>query len=332
MGKFEYISILRISSMLLIIMFHSLCFYSDTWWLFHTDTIPLWKITALPTVKVGLSVFFLISGFLFGFLYIEKGRYQIISAFILNKARRIMLPYLIWSAFMVAFFSFTPWTDILIGTSHLWFLLTLFELFIVIIALSKLCICNTNTYIDFIITVLSFIVLYAWQGLNHHYILSIENTLYYLPTFIIGFYCAKYQLHHSSKKKTSAIAFIISITILFVLSYLSTIESNTPIEIDLAIRITSCIAAVSALVMTNKIEIPNKYTSIINNLDHNSMGIYIFNQIVVFVVLLIPFCQQFLAIHYLIGPFIIFFVSFLIPWGLAVLFNKTKYFTWMIGS
>ena len=332
MRKFEYISILRISSMLLIIWFHSLCFFAGNWWFLHTNTITLWKVIALPTVKVGLSTFFLISGFLFGFLYIEKRKYQIISAFIINKTRRIVLPYLIWSAFMVVFFSFTPWTDLLIGTNHLWFLFTLFELFIVIIALSKLYICNTNSYIDFIIIASSFFVLYAWHSLNHHYILSIENTLYYLPSFMIGFYCAKYQLHHSSKRKTSAIAFIISITLLFVLSYLSTIKSKTLIEIDLAIRITSCIAAVSALVMTNKIKIPNKYTAIINNLDHNSMGIYIFNQIVVFVVLLIPVCRQFLEIHYLIGPFIIFFVSFLIPWSLAILFNKTKYLSWMIGS
>lgn len=331
MKKFEYISILRISSMLLIIWFHSLCFYTDIWWFLHADFIPLWDVIALPTVKIGLSSFFLISGFLFGYLHIEKGKYHIISSFIINKVQRIILPYLIWSVFMIAFFPFVPWTDILIGTNHLWFLLTLFELFIFIIALSKLCICNTNPYIDLIISAFSFIVLYAWQCLDHHFILSIENTLYYLPAFMIGFYCAKYQLHHSSKRKTSAIAFIISITILFILSYFSTIM-NTPIWTDLAIRITSCATVVCAFVMTNKIIIPNKYTSIINNLDYNSMGIYIFNQIVIFVVLLIPVCQRFLAIHYLIGPFIIFLVSFLIPWGLAVLFNKTKYLSWMIGS
>lgn len=317
--------------MLCIIAFHSLCFYGDNWWFLHTNTIPIWKVVALATVKIGLSTFFLISGFLFGFLYIENGKYQTISTFINNKSQRIMVPYIIWSVFMVATFPFIPWHDFFVGTAHLWFLLTLFELFIVIIALSKLCICNTNPYIDFIITTLSFIVLYVWQCLDHHYIFSIENTLYYLPAFMIGFYCAKYLLHHSSKRKTSAIAFIISITILFILSYFSTIM-NMPMWIDLAIRITSCATAVCALVMTNNIIIPNKYTSIINNLDYNSMGIYIFNQIVVFIVLLIPVCRQFLAIHYLIGPFVIFLVSFLIPWGLAVLFNKTKYLSWMIGT
>ena len=333
MRRLDFISIIRIFSVFSIIAFHSLCFYKGNWLFLHTETIPIWKVLALPLVKIGLFTFFFISGFLFGFNSIEKGKYENISAFIFTKIQRILLPYLIWSFYMVASFSFYIWHDILIGAAHLWFLLTLFEMFIIIIVLKKIQILNTNPYIDFITISLSFILLYAWRySKEYYYLLCINNTLYYLPTFIIGFYCAKYQLHHSSKKKTSAIAFIISITILFVLSYLSTIESNTPIEIDLAIRITSCIAAVSALVMTNKIKIPNKYTAIINNLDHNSMGIYIFNQIVVFVVLLIPVCRQFLEIHYLIGPFIIFFVSFFIPWGLAALFNKTKYLSWMIGT
>lgn len=331
MRNLNSISILRISSMLLIIVFHSLCFYTDNWWFFHTDTIPIWRIIALPTVKVGLSTFFLISGFLFGYLHLEKGKYRITSIFIKNKTQRIIVPYIIWSVYMAATFPFIPWHDFFIGTAHLWFLLTLFELFIIIIALNKLSICDTNPYIDFLITALSFIVLYAWQRLDHHYILSIENTLYYLPAFMIGFYCAKYQLHNSSKRKTSIFIFLTCIILLFILSYLSFTE-NTSIGIDLAVRITSCAAAASALVMTNNIKIPNKCISIINNLDYNSMGIYIFNQIVVFIILLIPTSRQYLEVHYLIGPFIIFFISFIIPWGLAILFNNTKFLSWMIGS
>lgn len=317
--------------MLSIIAFHSLCFYADSWWFLHTNTIPIWKIVALPTVKIGLSTFFLISGFLFAFLYIEKGKYQVKSSFIKNKAQRIVLPYIIWSIFMVASFPFIPWHDFLIGTAHLWFLLTLFEFFIAIIVLSKL-LCRTNLYVDLTIIVLSFAILYVWKNYTeHHFLLSIENTLYYIPAFFLGFYCAKYQLHHSSKREISAFLFITGIIFLFILSYISPI-GNTPLWTDLCIRITSCIAAINALVITNNIKIPNKYISIINNLDYNSMGIYIFNQIVVFVVLLNPVCRQFLEIHYLIGPFIFFFVSFLIPWGLAVLFNKTKYLSWMIGT
>ena len=205
-------------------------------------------------------------------------------------------------------------------------------MFISIKILNKSQILNTNPYIDLLTILLFFILLYAWRTyIERYYLLGIDNMLYYLPAFLIGFYCAKYELHHSSKRKTSLFIFLTCIILLFILSYLSLTE-NTTIAVDLAVRITSCAAAVSTLVMTNNIKIPNKYISIINNLDQNSMGIYIFNQIIVFIVLLIPASRQYLEIHYLIGPFIIFFVSFLIPWGLAVLFNKTKILSWMIGT
>lgn len=322
---------MRIFSMFCIIAFHSLCCYANNWWILHIKIIPLWKVIALPNAQIGLSSFFLISGFLFGFHYIEKGKYRIISSFIYNKTQRIIIPYLFWSLFLIAIFSIIPWHDILIGTAHLWFLLTLFELFIIIIVLSKL-LCRTNFYIDLIIIALAFITLYVWKiYIKHHFFLSIENTLYFLPAFLLGFYCAKYKFYHTSKRKTSATIFITTIITIFILSFLSPIK-KTPWGIELAIRLLSCVTAVSALVMLCNIIIPNKYISLINNLDHNSMGIYIFNQIVVFVVLMIPVCRQFLEIHYLIGPSIIFFVSFLIPWGLAILFNKTKYLSWMIGT
>ena len=51
------------------------------------------------------------------------------------------------------------------------------------------------------------------------------------------------------------------------------------------------------------------------------MRIYVFNQIVVFVVLLNPVCQQFLEIHYLIGPF--FFLCFF-PYSLGPQYHLTK--------
>ena len=89
-----------------IIAFHSLCFYGGNWLFLHTETILIWKVLALPIVEVGLFTFFIISGFLFGFHSIEKGKYEKLFAFIFAKIRRIMLPYLVWSFFMVAFFLF----------------------------------------------------------------------------------------------------------------------------------------------------------------------------------------------------------------------------------
>ena len=62
--------------MLLIVLFHSLCFYIGTWWYLCTDVVPLWKVIAYPSVKIGLTTFVFISGFLYGYMYFEKGKYR----------------------------------------------------------------------------------------------------------------------------------------------------------------------------------------------------------------------------------------------------------------
>ena len=119
MRRLDYISIIRIFSVFSIIAFHSLCFYGNNWLFLHTESIPIWKMLALPIVKVGLFSFFVISGFLFGFNSIENSKYENTAAFIFTKIQRIMLPYLIWSIIMVAAFSFFFFFYILIGAAHL---------------------------------------------------------------------------------------------------------------------------------------------------------------------------------------------------------------------
>lgn len=332
MKKNLNVSFLRIASMMLIIVFHSLCFYAGKWWFLHTNIIIQWKILALPTVKIGLSIFFLISGFLFSYLYTEENKYRNTSAFLFQKTRRLLLPYIIWSSVMIGSFKFIPWTDFFIGTAHLWFLMSLFELFVFAILLCRLLILRTNIYIDSIIMVIALISHYAWYNfIGRHYALSIENTLYYLPAFLMGLYCAKYQLYSWCYQKTAAFLFVLCISALTFISYYSFDEDNLS-KIDIAIRVISCIAAISALVMTNNIKIPEKCKQLIQNLDSNSMGIYIFNQIIVFIILLIPISRQFLEVHYLIGPFIIFIFSLFIPWGLAELFNRKKFLSWLTGG
>lgn len=43
-GRLNYISLLRVLAMFLIVIFHSLCFYTGVWWKFTTDVIEVWKI------------------------------------------------------------------------------------------------------------------------------------------------------------------------------------------------------------------------------------------------------------------------------------------------
>ncbi len=326
--KLDYISVLRVCSMMLIILFHSLCFYSGTWWYLRADVIPLWKLLSAPTVKVGLTTFFFISGYLYGYMYLEKGKYRDVKSFLSNKFKRLLIPYLFWSILMVLTMTVLhiAWINLLTGVAHLWFLLVLFELFLILIVLTRIGVgSKSSIFVDLIIIVSSFISLYIWQNTStHHHILCIEEMMYYLPSFMMGFYCVRY-CKIEINKYLLIVLFVIGLFLMFLLSYYNYPESHT------LYRIPAIMVSYSSLMLTKHQSNTICQSYIFKNLDKNSMGIYIFNQIVVFLLLFIPETNKYLRYHSYIGVLIIFTVSLIIPWLLANFFNKVKALSFLIG-
>lgn len=327
--KFDFISILRVISMLLIIMFHCLCFYAGIWWFLCTETVPAWEIISQPIVRVGLTTFVLISGFLFGYLYIEKNKYRNTFSFIKNKAYRLIVPYLFWSCFMILFMPKLNlnWGNLLTGVCHLWFLLMLFELFIIIIVLCKFHFHKCPLHIDVLVLILSFPLIYIWNNITtHHYMLCLTEVMYYLPAFLVGFYCAKYNVHHFHYKKgILGLLFIISVLSLFYISITHHTETTL-------YRIPSILVSVLSILLLNSINCPSMLLKPIKHFERHSMGIYIFNQIIVFVILYQPTFNQYLSTHLYTGPLVMFALSLFIPWGLAVFFSHYNCLSWITGT
>lgn len=328
-NKIPCISYMRIISMLLIIIFHSLCFYIGTWWFLHAEIVSTWKFVAPPIVKTGLIMFVFIAGFLYGYLYIRKEKYKNSTSFLTNKTRHLLLPYFIWGCFMIIAFPQLKysWINLLTGIAHLWFLLMIYLLFIIIVFLERFIrISKTPLLIDIIFTLLSFLLFYIWKNYStHHHFLCMEETLYYLPAFIIGFYSAKYiHIEKAYKiRKTAIIAIIFLSLCLFTASYYQYPTSST------IYRIPTILISINMLFIFPKTSKSSKYETILKSLDNNSMGIYIFNQIVVFFLLFHDY--QFFIHHLYSGPFIIFAISLFIPWGISAIFNYTKYLSWING-
>ena len=68
--RFDEISVMRVMAMLMIIAFHSMCFYNGRWSKVDALYIPFWyKVSAFLDV-VDLNMFVFISGYLYGYLYI----------------------------------------------------------------------------------------------------------------------------------------------------------------------------------------------------------------------------------------------------------------------
>ena len=326
--KMQYVSILRVCSMILIVLYHSLCFYVGVWWYLCTIEVPIWKLIAFPVVKVGLTTFVFISGFLYGYMYLERGKYRKVGSFITNKARRLLIPYFFWGILIILLMpvAHVSWINLFTGISHLWFLLMLFEIFVFMAFINKLGIGVQYTkFLDIAIVIMSFILLYAWKRYSsHQHFFGIDNTLYYLPAFFVGFYYAKYRQKMTSVVLASSLL-IIGVTLLCILSFYGYHESNT------LYRIPALLVSVSAMILLKDYSFSFCQSRIFANLDKNSMGIYIFNQIVVFVLLLIPDINTFLRHHSFVGVFFIFIVSFVVPWLLSNLINKSKYTSFLIG-
>ena len=328
--KIRTISVMRVLAMLMILSFHSLCFYTHRWWIFGGVYVPVWDKTATLLNAVDLPMFVFIAGFLFGHLYI-KGKYREWWPFIQGKACRLLIPYFFWGIFLIAAMpSLHEWGNLFTGISHLWFLLMLFEVFAIVSPFAHF-LCQKATARQAIIIVLGAYTLFLLYHVfsNHHAFLCIHTTLSYLPPFLIGLFCARFKIHSHLSADLAVILFLFSLVSLAFYCY---VIVPLPFFADNILqRILGYAIVITFFSVLNNQSFSEKFYGVITHFDKLSMGIYIFNQICINALLLFPRSIDFFNQHYYCGPIIFFFVGFFIPWLLSYIFNKSKYIKWSIG-
>lgn len=324
------ISTMRVLAMLMIVSFHSLCFYTHWWWSSGGIFVPIWEKTAILLNAIDLPMFVFISGFLFGHLYI-KGKYHKWQPFLQGKVRRLLVPYLFWGIFLIIMLpSSCKWFDLFTGISHLWFLLMLFEIFAIIIPFADFFCLKTTKRQAIAIIVGAYALLFIYHALSfHRTFLCIYASLSYLPVFLIGLFWARYKIYRHLSVHFAIVLFIASLASLafycYAILHLSFYADNILLRL---LGYTIIIALFSMLYNT---VFNGCLYKIITHFDKLSMGIYIFSQICINILLLIPGSIAFLNQYYHIGPVIIFAAGFFIPWLLSYIFNKSKYIKWTIG-
>ena len=133
--------------MLLVVFYHSITFWVGNW--FTKDPVVTSKL--LENVAKWLNTFHiyaftLVSGYIFYHKKCEKGRYDCFPAFVKNKAMRLLIPYVFVAAVWVIpvqclFLEYdvkTVFYNYVLATSpsQLWFLVMLFNVFIIFWPLS----------------------------------------------------------------------------------------------------------------------------------------------------------------------------------------------------
>lgn len=133
--------------MLLVILYHSILFWGGDWFTEDPAIVsPLLAGFAKYLNSFHIYAFTLVSGYIFYYIKYEKGQYQQFSAFIKTKAKRLLIPYVLIATVWVVpiqclFFDYDLQTIVskyvlATGPSQLWFLLMLFNVFVLFWLLS----------------------------------------------------------------------------------------------------------------------------------------------------------------------------------------------------
>lgn len=157
----------------------------------------IFKSKALSILSVWLNTFHiygftLVSGYIFQYLKYEKDKYQKFLLFIVNKAKRLLVPYvfvaIIWVVpISCVLFSYTT-KDIFFkyvlctGPSQLWFIWMLFDVFCFVWIISNWL---KNDFIAIFISCISWLIGYVCSARLPN-IFCIWTAFNYLPFFILG--------------------------------------------------------------------------------------------------------------------------------------------------
>ena len=330
--KFEEISIMRVMAMVMIVAFHSLCFYNGRWVKVDAINISVWHRISDFLNMIDLNMFVFISGYLYGYLYIYRNKYRHPSEVIRIKAERLLIPYLFWGIPMAIVWPWNTWSKLFYGIGHLWFLLMLFGVFTITVILQLL---NAQR-IKFTRTIGLFLIVigYVLGLVFSKYIyggefLCINKILYYFPAFMIGYVCAKLRVGWMLPN-WAYINLPFAILGLFVFVWYSL---PLPYSLILMVRtILAYIICIDLLIILSKGAMPDRTRKVVQEVERLSMGLYIFNQIVMDTVFITPVLNKWFREHWMIGPFLLFPIGFFPPLLLSYIFNKYKWLKWTIGG
>lgn len=330
--RFDEISLMRVMAMIMIVAFHSLCFYNGRWSKVNAITIPIWYKLSYFLDAIDLNMFVFISGYLYGYLYIYRNKYRHPSEVIRIKAIRLLIPYLFWGIPMAIVWPWNTWSKLFYGIGHLWFLLMSFGVFTLTVILQLL---NSQRVrftgkIGVSLIVIGYIVglifsKYVYAG----EFLCINKILYYFPVFMIGYLCAKLRVAWLLPN-WAYIILPFAILGLFIFVWYP-----LPLSYSLILLVRTVLAyvvCIDLLIILSKDTMSGLTKKIVLEIERLSMGLYIFNQIAMDTVFSIPILHQWFEEHWVIGPFVLFPIGFFPPLLLSYMFNKYKWLKWTIGG
>lgn len=308
--------------MLLVVFGHCLCPY--TIWEGESYTagykVTIWENILACISKVHIQMFFLIAVFLYAYIR-NLGGYINTIQFIKNKMIRILVPYMIFAPFM-CLVQDRPCYEILLGVSHLWFLLTIFECYIAGRLVEKYLKLNSRKSLLLIIVCCLWIIITTRYNFHTRF-LTIERFIHYFPFYCIGMVFVSLNIVSCKGiKKWLPHVVIVSMLLLMIIHILYGKET-----IDQAIGV---IVVLSVFLYVHSIQI-DKTPKWLMHLDKHSMGIYIIHQIIQQEMNKIPVFHEQMVSHCYIYPILQFIFLILFSYSLSIIIHRWQYGKYILG-
>lgn len=319
---FNDISILRVSAMLLVVFYHCLCPYSiwegtDYFIGFHVQS---WDVVDGMLAQIHLPIFFLISGFLFGYKR-NMGGYSDNVKFVNNKVMRVLLPYVIVGLF-ICLLQDRDIGQMLDGISHLWFLLTIFECYIFGKVFSAVLRMKERNRLMLMAMLMLFIILIPYRIPTIRF-LCLSRLVTYFPYYMIGMLACKVDFEVLVKYKKEILWIGMLLVVMFAVQQVYFDRTLVTVFFGAAIVIIT-------FTFARLLKIP-KLPSWIVSLDNCSMGIYIVHHIVIQEMNGIELFHVFASEYYYIYPLLQFVVVTILSWQFVAICKRYKYSKYVLG-
>ena len=296
--KIDHIVLLRVVAIILVVFAHATrSVYSPNPHMYSPIITPWWEIAIKNYIySFHMPLFFWISGFAFYFSAVENRKKDTIVNQLLRKAKRLMLP-MYSASFLILFPTIFFFGHIngsivsqiklfLLGSNndHLWFLKTLFIIFVAIIPLYHYGKSDRKMFYTIVFVIWG--LLYVYQPIIPN---LIKSAIKYFPFFIIG--CLSRKHEHLIEKMNFVFLFI-SFLILHLFVLLTKKIGMTYISKDfiwyLAAFCGTYFMYFFARIVVNYLVL-TKLWLLINKIDISSYSIYLFHVTFLYIVLFLDF-------------------------------------------
>lgn len=299
---------LRSLAIITVVLGHSIILYDPQWGLYQTSyTVDLLMWTKRIINAFQMPLFLFLAGFCF-FYSIEKHDYKNVRnklRGILGKAKRLLVPFLVvalvWMIPIRLMCHYSSWNNLKyyeilkrvflgIDSGHLWFLPTLFLIFVIAFIIFPYI---NKKSVDCLVLIISFLGSLIAQRIPAIFFLNtIASSLYW---FCLGFEACKYKgkLENLSGIKSYSLAFVSGV-VMFVTSLCG---GGT------ACKVIQEIAVTFLLIAAYNCTWERKCSSICKKISDESMGVYLLHSPLVY----------FTYAYYANGlPVIVVFINFVI--------------------